>query len=33
MLAPLVAVAGAWATWVWFKTGRNVFRDTEHKGS
>lgn len=26
LLMPVAGIWGAWGTWVWFKTGRNVFR-------
>ena len=25
VVLPLAAVMGAWGTWVWFSTGRNIF--------
>lgn len=29
ILLPLVALLGAWATYVWLKEGRNIFREAD----
>ena len=31
IVLPLVALLGAWQTWVWFKEGRNIFREDAPK--
>ncbi|MDD2721109.1 MAG: hypothetical protein PHH47_07370 [Gallionella sp.] len=31
LVLPFGGIFGAWGTWVWFSTGRNVFRLSEKK--
>jgi hypothetical protein len=33
VLLPFSAGLGAWATWVWFKEGRNIFDETTDNSS